>query len=126
MEKLELIIVHGSMFSIHNSQFVLVLASLTICAILLVLVSAVFLAKRHIYLQSLNMQVQYSDRGLCSPPCCVLTTQSEGEKGGRSRSICAQRGSHIVYIGHVPHAKLPIPLYRVSAMAEIANIIANM
>ena len=79
MEKLELIIVHGSMFSIHNSSSSS-LASPTICAILLVLASAVFLAKRLFYLQSLNMLVQCSDRGVCSSPCCVLTTQLEGEQ----------------------------------------------
>ena len=48
MENLELIIVHEWMFSIPNS-FSSSLASLTICAILLVLVSAVFLAKRRFY-----------------------------------------------------------------------------
>ena len=102
MEKLELIIVPGNMFSIHNLA-TSSLASPTICAILLVLVSAAFLLKRRFYLQCLNIEVQCSDRGLCSSSCCVLTTQLEGEKRGRKRLIFAQRGSHIVYIGHVPH-----------------------
>ena len=53
MEKLELILVHGSMFSIHNSTTSL-LASPMICAILLVLVSAAFLLKRHFYIQCLK------------------------------------------------------------------------
>ena len=44
MERLEHIIVHGSMCSIHNSSSSSI-ASPTICAIILVLVSAVFLAK---------------------------------------------------------------------------------
>ena len=54
MEKLEVIILHGRMFSIHNLSSSS-LANPTICAILLVLVSAVFLTKRCVYLQSSNM-----------------------------------------------------------------------
>ena len=69
MEKLELIIVHGSMFSIHNlasSSY----DSLMICAILLVLVSTVFLVKRRFYLRFLNMQMQCR---VCVHHCAVLS-----------------------------------------------------
>ena len=54
MEKLEIYIVHGFMLSVPNSA-ASSLATLTICAILLGLVSAAFLATKQ-YLQALNMQ----------------------------------------------------------------------
>ena len=54
METLEIIIVHGLMFSVPNSA-TSSLATRTICAILLGLVSAVFLATRKYYVQTLNM-----------------------------------------------------------------------
>ena len=52
--KLEVIIVRGFMLSVPNSAASL-LASPKICAILLELVSVVFLATKQNYLQTLNM-----------------------------------------------------------------------
>ena len=103
MGKLEIITVHEVMLSIHNSSSSS-LATLTICAVLLVLVLVVFLAKTCIYLQSSKMQVQYRDRGLCSWPCLFSQCNWKERKEKEKRSIFAQHGSHFVYIGHVPHA----------------------
>ena len=56
-EKFEIIIVHGVMLFVPHLA-TSSLASLTICAILLGLMSMVFLAtKMHTYMQTFNMQV---------------------------------------------------------------------
>ena len=61
MERLECIIVHGIMPSVPNSATPS-LATPTICAILLMVVTARFLVMEMDYLQTFNMQLQYNER----------------------------------------------------------------
>ena len=74
------------------------LATPTICAILLWLATARFLATETDYLQTLKIQLQYNDRHSrsCHIYICILNLEKKMED--KRRSIFARAGSHNVYL----------------------------
>ena len=81
MEKLECLIVHGPMPSVSSSSF-LSLATLTICTILLMFMTARLFANEVDYYKHFSMQWQNSDRGSRWCHSYIIGTQSGGERRG--------------------------------------------